>query len=289
MHRPAIVLALFLSLAASLCPAQADDKTKELEAYLAGVTERGRALYAYDQAAWHGSDALMSLHPETKGLTRYVCRKTPGGWVVSVGKWNEAHDKFQVLYEAMESLKTGKFGAHKLDPPLNAQPELTGMERAQELAIQDFVGEKRPYNVAILPAPHGNLYVYIYPGQTKEAVWPLGGDVRYLMSADGAKIIEKRKLHKSILDLEFRPEKHPGAGMHMHQITDVPEDTDVLYVLTRQPSIPESIIVSPTRMFIVGADGVIEFRNPCANNHDPDSPCNLKPEAPASDGQKTQP
>jgi hypothetical protein len=286
MHRAAIVLAVFLSLAAGYAPGQSKDKG--LDTLLAGVTERGRALYAYDQAAWHGSDALMALHPDTKGLSRYICRKTPAGWVVSVGKWNDAHDQFLVLYEAVQSPKSTKFEARKLDPPVKAKDELTGMERAQELAIKEFVGEKRPYNVAILPAPAGNLYVYVYPGQTKEAVWPIGGDVRYTISADGKQILEKRQLHKAIMDMEYNPDKLPAAGVHMHLQSDVPEDTDVLYVLTRQPSIPEYIMINPEKMFIVSTNGSIELQDPCAKQKAAGQPCNLKPEAPQSDAPKTQ-
>jgi hypothetical protein len=30
---------------------------------LAGITARGKLLAAYDQAAWHATDALLALHP----------------------------------------------------------------------------------------------------------------------------------------------------------------------------------------------------------------------------------
>lgn len=288
MQRAAIVLAVFLSLTLVPVPGQSQVEEKDLGTYLPGVTERGRDLYGYDQAAWHGSDALMVLFPDTKGLTRPICHKTAAGWVVSVAKWNDAHDQLLVLADAAKSEKTGKFVARKIDPPKKASDELTAMGRAQELAIKNFSGEKRPYNVAVLPAPAGKLYVYVYPGQMKEFVFPLGGDVRYLISADGKLILEKRQLHKNILDMEFRPDDRRPAGMHMHRLSDVPEDTDVLYVLSRKPAIPESIIISPHRMFIVDPDGSIEYRDPCAGNNDPDSPCNLKPATPEADDKKTQ-
>jgi hypothetical protein len=40
-------------------------------------------------------------------------------------------------------------------------------------------------------------------------------------------------------------------------LSDVPEDTDVLYVLTRRPSMPE-IIDAGNRVFLVTADGSIQ-------------------------------
>ena len=63
--------------------------------------------------------------------------------------------------------------------------------------------------------------------------------MRYLMSPDGSTIVEKRPLHKAIL--EFRSAGTPGRTLaghfHSHILSDVPEDTDVFYVLnlTRKP------------------------------------------------------
>ena len=202
-------------------------KDTDLKEYLAGVTGRGRALYDYDQAAWHGTDAFFALKPDTKGLTHYICTKGKTGWKVTFPKWNEAHNHLSIVYEAMESAKPGKFIALKFEKPSEAKDDLVAKERALELATADFGVPKRPYNSAILPAAGGNLYVYFYPGQTKDNVWPLGGDVRYTVSPDGMKIIEKRQLHKSILDTQFKPGAGQVSGYHTHVLTDVPEDTDV--------------------------------------------------------------
>ena len=299
MHRAAIVLAAFLSLAASLAPAQSlspppaqskdgeKPKDKAMETYLSGVTQRGRALYAYDQAAWRGTDAFFALNPDTKGLSRYVARKTAAGWVVSFGKWNDTHDHFLVAYEATQVGATAKYEAKKLDPPVEAKDEVTDMERALELATSNFQGQKRPYNTAILPAPGGNLYVYIYPGQVKEGIWPIGGDTRFTISADGKKIVEKHAMHNTIQDMEYKAENTPVAGVHSHIMTNVPEDTDVLYVLTRRPSIPEYIAVGTDKGFVVSRDGKIEAVTPCEGDAS-GLPCNLTQGAPSKDEQKPQ-
>ncbi len=230
---------------------------KDLAAYLAGVTERGRALYAYDQAAWHGTDAFLALHPDTNGLAHYICLKTPAGWEVVFPRWNETHDRLMVAYEAKQAGGPESYTAVKYDPPREGPDDLVAKERALELAIGDFGTPNRSYNTAILPSEDGNLYVYLYPGQTKSDVWPLGGDVRYTISADGKRIVEKIQLHKAILDMEFDPAEHPVAGIHGHVLSDVPEDTDVLYVLTRRPSMPE-YIGAGKRVFIVNTDGSIQ-------------------------------
>jgi hypothetical protein len=123
------------------------------------------------------------------------------------------------------------------------------------LAIADFPAPNRPYNTAILPTDDGRLFVYLYPGQTKENVFPLGGDVRYTVSADGRTILEKRKLHNALVDNEIRSSQR--AGYHTHDVTDLPEDTDVLYVLDRKPSMPEFVGTSK-QLFAIDKEGNIE-------------------------------
>jgi hypothetical protein len=43
---------------------------------LRGIEARGRALAAYDRAAWHGSDAVVALRPARRLITHYVARPT---------------------------------------------------------------------------------------------------------------------------------------------------------------------------------------------------------------------
>jgi hypothetical protein len=253
----------FLAVCLCATAVSANCQSADLKATLAGITQRGRALYAYDQAATYGTDAIFALKPETEGLTHYICLRTPKGWRVIFPKWNEAHTSVVVAYDAIETAPN-KFEAHKINPPKMGDKELQTSELALELAIHDFVQPKRPYNTAILPAPGGNFYVYLYPGQIKNNTWPIGGDMRYTISADGQHIIDKRPLHKSILDAQAQPGSNEVAGYHFHVLTNLPEDTDVLYVLSRKPSMPEYIGIEDMmkssevkKFFLVNTDGSI--------------------------------
>jgi hypothetical protein len=58
---------------------------------LAAITQRGRNLYAYDQAAWHGTDAARALlGSDSTGLQDYIARKTASGWEVDFGALDSA-------------------------------------------------------------------------------------------------------------------------------------------------------------------------------------------------------
>jgi hypothetical protein len=138
--------------------------------------------------------------------------------------------------------------------------------RALDLASADFGRTNRPYNVAVLPVTGADakdqqelLYVYFYPAQTKAGIYPLGGDARYLASADGMKIIEKRQMHKAVVDAAPAKGKKMAAGFHSHILSDEPEDTDVLHVLQQDPPVPE-MIVTPHFVYEVASDGMIRVK-----------------------------
>lgn len=225
---------------------------------LAAISERGRLLYEYDQAAWHASDAVQMANPKNVEGQRYIARKENGKWTVLFGKLNEDRSRFGISYQADEQATLRQFAVR----PEPAEREDEGFflyaARAIELAMKDFGAANRPYNVAVLPAPANQMYVYIYPAQTKARVYPLGGDVRYLVSADGTKILEKRQMHKTIIETAPQSGKKSVAGFHTHVLSDQPEDTDVFHVLTQDPPLPE-FVGTPHFTYQVKTDGTIQL------------------------------
>jgi len=253
-----IVSILFLS---SIC--FAGKKKPEADPIMPDVTARGRALYEYDQAAWHATDAVQALHPPDPLVGRYLALKSDKGWTVVFGHLTDQRDRFLIGYEATEGATLHEFTVKKLDPPREDTAFYLAAAKAFDIARHDFQGEKRAYNIAVLPAPSSQLYVYVVPAQTKTEIFPLGGDVRYLMTANGETVLEKRQLHKSIIEVD--PKSIPKdasnvAGYHTHVLSDVPEDTDVFHVLTRQPQRPEILVTRNKKMYEISVDGTIRER-----------------------------
>jgi hypothetical protein len=241
-------------------PERKEPPTKE---ELAAITERGRDLAGYDAAAWRGSDTVHAKQPKEGSVVRYIARKIDKKWVVAFGRLNETGDKFLIAYEATQGDKPDVFDVKEMTLPQEDTGFFLSSAKAIDTSLKDFVahfeGERRPYNVAVLPAEKGQVWVYLVPAPTKPNMWPLGGDVRYLMSADGTKIVSKRQLHKSIIEVEPPKDKNNKqvAGMHTHVLDDIPEDTDVFHVLTRKPSVPEMILTNQF-VFQVDPDGSIK-------------------------------
>jgi len=174
------------------------------------------------------------------------------------GKLNEDGTRFAITYEADEQATLREFTAQQEPEELADQGFFLYAARAIEVAMKDFGGASRPYNIAVLPAPSEQMYVYLYPAQTKARVYPLGGDVRYLVSADGIKILEKRQMHKTILETAPSAGKKVVSGVHTHVLSDLPEDTDVFHVLTQDPPMPE-FVGTPHFMYQVRTDGTIQI------------------------------
>jgi len=257
LHRTALLAASLLHSAALV---RAQQITGLSDAELHGITERGRMLAEYDAAAWHASDAVMALKPGTKNLGRYIAKKTDAGWVVVFGQLNEPKDRFLVAYEAIPGKNPAEYHVEKLEQPKEDAAFFLFAAKAIEVALAAFQPEKRPYNVAALPASSNQIYVYIVPAPTVAGVYPYGGDARFLMSADGGAIVENRRLHKSILEFKAPPKKAKQTlegGFHVHVLSNVPEDTDVFYVLSRKPTVPE-VVATDHFLYIISTNGTIK-------------------------------
>ncbi len=226
------------------------------------ISDRGRTLADYDYAAARGSDAIEKIEVKPGTVERYIAREDDGRWVVAFGKLSPKKDAFLTAFEAFEEDdENADFTVKAYDPPRADKDFLLASALAIDLAFKNFVGPERPYNFAVVPADDDQLFIYVLPAQIKEGSWPLGGDTRFLVSADGKKILEKRKLHDQIVD--FPPDQSGAAGKiqessHVHELSDVPEDTDVFHVLVREPSIPEKI-TTKNYIYMIDAEGDVTF------------------------------
>jgi len=237
----------------------AQQVARPADAELAAISERGRELAAYDQAVWHATDALQTANPKTAQGQRCLARFENDRWNVVFGSLNADKTKFLISYEALQGSKPRSFSVKRDDPPREDYDFHLFAARAVEIASADFGGTPRPYNAAALPAADHQLYVYLYPAPLTANSYPLGGDVRYLISGDGRQILDKRQLHKTIIEVSVANAKKSAAGSHSHTFSDAPEDTDVLHVLQQDPPSPEKV-VTPHFVYEITADGAIRIK-----------------------------
>ena len=260
------VVITFLLVQATALDDPAQPKKPPTPEQLAAITARGRLLAQYDQAAWYASDELQKHELKQGAVERYIARQTDKGWVVAFGRVKDEKGPFLIAYETIQGKDPKTFQFEAYDPPKEDTAFYRFAARAIDLSLEDFTknfkGQQRPYNVAILPAEKSQWWVYFVPAPTQVGIWPLGADVRYLMSPDGSRIIEKRPLHKTVIEIPApkpsKPDDQLAAGIHTHILDDTPEDTDVFHVLQRQPNVPE-LVVTKEFVFAIEVDGSIKY------------------------------
>jgi len=225
---------------------------------LSAITARGRQLAGYDAVAWRATDVLMATNPDSSLLGRYIARQTVTGWRVAFGRLAADLSAFRIAYEASQKTSTSRaFDIHARRPLVSDTGYYLHAARALNLAERDFGAPSRRFNAAAIPIKTGGWWVYLLPAQDREGVFPHGGDVRYRISADGLRIEEKRQLHNGVLEMG-PPPKGAENGMHTVLLDSAPTDTDVFYVLTRLPQLPELVVTKPF-LFLVTIDGSISY------------------------------
>ncbi len=251
MRHRCVLIAIVVSFVTAAVTQQL---TPPSQAELDAISRRGRMLAEYDQAAWHATDAVMALRPDLSELSFYAAKKTSNGWSAAWGRLNEQRDRALLFYEAIQGDSPTDFRALVHESPIEDTGFFLVAGHAIPLALGDYPREQRAYNMAVIPAELEGVYVYIQPAQTKTGVYPLGGDVRYHISADGTKILEKRQLHKTILEMETT--KDTVTDFHIHVLSNVPEDTDVFHVLRKNPPVP-GYVSTKTFSYLIASDGSI--------------------------------
>ena len=231
---------------------------------LSQITKRGRLLAEYDRAASLATDALQSSGANPSPIKQYIAQKLDDGWHVVYGRLLEGKSAFEVVYEVVQVQGSSNYKVIRNKRTRLDKEVYYKSARALLTAYTDFKAKNKPtrrYNTAVIPAGDGKMWVYLIPAQVKPGIYPLGGDVRYLLSKNGSKILAKRQMHRGIIEKDLSAQKRKlGYSFHPAILDDVPEDTDVFHVLVRKPKIPH-IVLTLKHQFVyqIAVDGSIRY------------------------------
>lgn len=202
-----------LAFALALAPiAQAQTIPADEAAALKAAVERGRLLYAYDQAAWHGTDDMLTKVKEPQSKI--------GGWIVD----GQPGATELVFYDQNpadpHAVYVASFNGSKLLSARVLGPEddrsLTAPRKRMIAAVQsasaaiDAAEVQRcadsRFNTVVLPPATANepISVYFLTPQTDLKTIPFGGHYRIDVSADG-KAGPIRAFTKSCIALPIAP------------------------------------------------------------------------------------
>lgn len=253
-------------VAVAVLPVVARAQSAPTQAQLDEISARGRALAGYQRAAWNATVQLMATNPDPATVQRYVAYHADSGWVVAFGRLDTQRDTFYVSNIAVPAVVNGQrvdsvFEFHKFDAPGPDIDFLVRATRAMDTAVVAMGATGRAYQAAAIPADNGDWWVYLTPARDFSGVSSFGDDVRFRISADADRIIETRRMHKGMVASDRGARAgtaHLAASSHKTSLRDEPEDSDVYFVLSRQPQVPEVVQTKHFR-YLVDLDGSIKL------------------------------
>lgn len=241
------IVALAAPLAAQEAPASATAMTEAEEAGLQLAVDLGWKVYAYDQAAWHGTDAALEdlSDADKRGIAGWIVNDVADGWETVF--FRRAGDGYEAawagVYDGKKVTRRTTYapGERVLSAAETAMVTATLLARSQPVEVC----AKAPPNVVVFPTgkPDGGLYAYLLTPQVKTGEIPFGGHHRFEV-VDGA-IKASRKFTNSCLTMPVANEKgkRPEALSISHLLDPVPTEIHVfsvyaaslpVYVMTTQ-------------------------------------------------------
>lgn len=188
MKHALAALALTLSGAA----AATDTMTADEMAAVQLALDRGQLLYAYDQAAWHATDAMVAQAKAANAYDRIIANG--GGYIIEGDSGDQTvtfYDRStppKALFRARMVEGGTKVAESELittDQPLTQQQQRLARERR---AVLDAAGREKlslcaaaTPNITVLPPVASSKadVAYVMTPQTVMTEWPLGGHYRY--------------------------------------------------------------------------------------------------------------
>jgi hypothetical protein len=230
------------------------------------ATRLGREIYAQDQVSARATDLLLARIPDS--------RKKPGvGWVTVPGPW------WKVLFltgegEALRVMYEANFPRD--EPPASSQPTLQAPEPPRPLepdeairwkALQTVLRSrpgtcKGPLNPVILPASaigREGWLVYLLAATTDPNVQILGGHQRYLVSPDGAQIVERVDLSQCITGQTLPPKAKAAVQVLTTPFFEVPHEGHVFVALSTHFDLLLGTFKKAPVLWGISADGSVGY------------------------------
>jgi hypothetical protein len=247
------IVSLCLACAPALVIAQAEkplpDLTASEAAAVKAVGDRGLALYNYDQAAWHGTDAMLKdvKDPAAKGIKGWVVTPVAQGWQI-------------VFYTDNKGTYDGAWSAIWTGTKIVEPRILEGAERTLSAEQIRLIEAKKavplknlqscsdkPFNSVVIPGATAQdpISVYLMTPQTDANIIPMGGHNR--VDIKDGKVVSQRQFTKGCFPME-RPDgkkdNMPAALMMTHLLDPTPTEIHVFAVYTARLPLYVSTVTS---------------------------------------------
>ncbi len=206
------------------------------------AVELGARLYAYDQAAWHGTDAMLEDMPDAR-------KRGVAGWIVNALDEGLETVFFRPVDGGFEAAWAGVYDGRKIIRRTTYAPGERALVPDEVAMVEANLLLRRqrpercsatPYNSVIFPTgkPDGGLYAYLLTPQEKTGEIPFGGHHRFEIV--GGKIKDRRKFTNSCLTLPTEAvgkDKRPVGLTVTHALDTTPTELHVFSAYAAKTSV----------------------------------------------------
>jgi len=245
-------LMLVSLIAAIIVPAAAKSQaiSRDEQPAIQQALDRGQLLYAYDQAAWHGTDAMLA-EAKSRGLTDALPAMI-GGWIVR----GAANDPIVVFFDKNAGDPKAVFvvqlsdggqrvvSSHFVENGQNAKidAEARLIIEARNIAVASMADTEitrcspGSFNTVVLPPDplSGSIIVYLLAPQDKIDEVHFGGHYRVEVSSDG-KAKPAHAFTKACVDMPTsQAPNHPVALIVTQLLDPLPTEISVFTMLAAQ-------------------------------------------------------
>jgi hypothetical protein len=259
-------LIIFFALSTVLAsPVYGQTITPTEEAAIQTAVSRGQLLYAYDQAAWHGTDAMLA-DAKTRGLTDTLPTRI-GGWIVRGTandpvviffdkSANNPHAVFTAqLTDGGRKVQSSHFFAAGEDATIDAETQLLIQARQVAIASANKAAlprcSKGQFNTVVLPPdrPGSPVLVYILSPQDEMDEIPFGGN--YRVEVSGGEITGPiHAFTKSCVVLQTSDTENKTVGLYVTQLVD-PLPTEIGVFTMFAANLPLYVMVPDQRVWAI--------------------------------------
>lgn len=225
------------------------------------ASKRGQLIYAYDQAAWHGTDDLLAKLPSAMDIV--------GGWIVdgpveapTLIFFDQSGPNPRAVYVA-EFDGTRLRASRVLGPTddRTLSPARLALVTARRQALQAIAKSRlprcsrQPPNSVVLPPdrPADPTLVYVLEPQPDGRTYPIGGNYRMEVTADG-KVSTPHGFAKSCIAMSLPADQRPEMFFVTHLLDPVPTEIHVFASLASR--LPIAVGTTNKLVWIVSAGEV---------------------------------
>ncbi len=236
--------------------------TAQEQAAITRAVERGRLIYAFDQAAWHSTDELMRKVPKTTLPAVRGWVTEPRGDLLRVTYYGVEGGAPQALFQAdMRGAAVAQSHLFDEGEDRTLSPETLALIEARTAALRAGEGKARctsgRFNVVVLPQGAGEpAAVYLLTPMETKGQYPFGGHYEVDVGP-GGKVVSERAFTNSCLNLGAAPAGPNGEAVAMlltHMLDPTPTEIHVFMSLWMGK--PIYVITGPKRIWEVGGDGI---------------------------------